>query len=68
MGNEGFVALYAETYLTKEEHAQMFHPFMYQYEKMRKKFKCEPGFCHVYDKISRNGRKNLNDPKFEKQQ
>lgn len=63
---EGLVALYAESQLTFEEYKQMFAPHLVFYDKMRKKYHCDGAFCHTYDKISKNGRTSMNDPKFYK--
>ena len=52
----GFVALYAETFLTKEEFLKMFHPSMQYYDEMRKEYGGENAFPHVYEKISSNAR------------
>ena len=56
----GFVALYAETLLTKEEFLQMFHATMKHYEKLRQEYGCEGAFPHMYEKISINARGSAN--------
>ena len=54
--NEGFVALYGETELTKEEFYEMFEDAKNNYDRIRKKYDCEDAFPHVYNKISKLGR------------
>ena len=54
--NEGFVALYGETELTKEHFYEMFEDARNHYDRLRKKYDCEDAFPHVYNKISRLGR------------
>jgi len=54
--NEGFVALYGETELTKEEFYEMFEDAKNHYDRLRKKYDCENAFPHVYTKISKLGR------------
>lgn len=56
LGNEGFVALYGETELTKDEFYDMFVDAKNNYDRLRKKYNCENAFPHVYDKISKLGR------------
>jgi len=57
MDREGYAALYSETQLTREEFDQMFASLLGVYEKVRKDLKCERAFPHVYEKISKLGRK-----------
>ena len=54
--NEGFVALYGETELTKEQFYEMFDDARNHYDRLRKKYDCENAFPHVYNKISKLGR------------
>jgi len=54
--NEGFVALYGETELTKEQFYEMFEDARNHYDRLRKKYDCEDAFPHVYNKISRLGK------------
>jgi delta24-sterol reductase len=55
MDNGGYQALYAETYMTKEEFTEMFTPQLY--EKVRDRLPlCKEGFPSTYQKICRNGR------------
>jgi len=56
LDNGGLQALYAETYMSKEEYTQMFEPDVI-YEKVRNRLPhCKEGFPHVYQKVCRNGR------------
>ena len=49
----GYVALYAETFLTKEQFVKMFFStFMRHYEAVRQEYGCEGAFPHIYEKIS----------------
>ena len=54
--NEGLVALYAETQLTREEFDAMGKTVFRNYEQVRKKFDCEKAFPHIYEKVSHLGR------------
>jgi len=55
LDNGGYQALYAESYMTKEEYTEMFNPELY--EKVREKLPlCKEGFPHIYQKICRKGR------------
>ena len=56
----GFVALYAETFLTKKEFIKMFEVPLKYYDELRKKYECDGAFPHSYDKISSNAREDLN--------
>ena len=66
LSKKGFVALYAETYLTFDECMNMLKRFAPLYEAMRKKYGCEEAFPHVYDKISMNGRGSVYEDKYVK--
>jgi len=46
---KGYQALYAFTYMSREEFRQMFHHALY--DKLRKKFFAEDAFPEVYDKV-----------------
>jgi len=52
----GFAALYAETDMTFQEYCKMFYGNSKDYDSLRKKWNCDKGFPHVYDKISKKGR------------
>ena len=52
MDRKGFVAMYAETLLTREDLYEMFCFYLANYDEMRKKYNCEKAFPHMYDKIS----------------
>lgn len=54
---KSYVALYAETQLTRADFDEMFEFNLRTYYKMRKKFNCDGAFPHVYEKISKLGRK-----------
>ena len=55
--NDAYAALYAETQLTFEEFYEMFGFNLRNYDKLRKELDCEKAFPHVYEKISKLGRK-----------
>jgi len=55
-----FVALYAETQLTKEHFETMLANPITNYERVRKKYGADLAFPHTYEKISVLGRKPLN--------
>ena len=48
--NHGFQALYAITYMNREEFRAMFNHTLY--DEMRKKYKAIAAFPEVYDKVS----------------
>jgi delta24-sterol reductase len=50
----GYQALYADTYMTRDEFYQMFDHNLYN--QLRKKYGCEKAFPEVYDKISKEAR------------
>ena len=54
---DAYVALYAETQLSRDEFDEMLKHSLRTYEKLRKELKCEGAFPHVYEKISKLGRK-----------
>ncbi len=54
-----YVALYAETQLSREEFDEMLAFPLRNYDKLRKELDCEDAFPHIYEKISRMGRKPL---------
>ena len=56
MDKDCFVALYAETQLTREDFDHMFRFSMKHYETVRKRLNCARAFPHVYEKISKLGR------------
>ena len=56
--HEGYAALYSETQLTREEFDRMFSSILGLYEKVRKDLNCEKAFPHVYEKVSKLGRKS----------
>ena len=57
---DGFVGLYADTYLTREQFDAMFHNFSKLYEEVRRSNPLTlKAFPHVYEKISTLGRTNL---------
>jgi len=51
---KGYQALYADTYMTREEFYQMFDHTLYN--QLRKKYACDKAFPEVYDKISKEAR------------
>ena len=51
-----FVALYAETLLSRVDFKKMFYYVTQHHEKLRKRYKCEKAFPEPYDKISRAAR------------
>lgn len=51
---KGFQALYADSYMTREEFWDMFNPALYT--KVRKSYGCTELLPDVYDKINRNAR------------
>ena len=51
-----YVALYAETQLTREDFDEMFEFNLRNYVALRKRMRCEKAFPHVYEKISKLGR------------
>lgn len=53
---KSYVALYAETQLTRKDFDEMFEFNLRNYDKMRKRYGCEKAFPHVYEKISKLGR------------
>ena len=55
--HEGYAAPYAETQLTFEEFNEMFHFSLQKYMKLRAELQCEKAFPHVYEKISKLGRR-----------
>jgi len=55
--HNSYVALYAETQLTREEFDEMFDFNLRNYYVQREKYNCEGAFPHVYEKISKLGRK-----------
>ena len=55
---KGYAALYSETQLTREEFDNMFSSLLGAYEKVRKDLQCEKAFPHVYQKVSKLGRKS----------
>eukprot|EP00095_Tigriopus_kingsejongensis_P006791 maker-scaffold608_size125128-snap-gene-0.16 protein:Tk06791 transcript:maker-scaffold608_size125128-snap-gene-0.16-mRNA-1 annotation:"delta -sterol reductase" len=54
--NGCYVALYAETQLTRSDFDEMFEFNLRNYDKLRKRMNCEKAFPHVYEKISKLGR------------
>lgn len=54
---KGFQALYADTFMTREEFYQMFDHT--NYNKLRIKYNCTKAFPVVYDKISKHARQGL---------
>ena len=48
----GYVALYAETFLTKTEFTKMFYVQLKYYDELRKKYGLNEAFPESYDKIS----------------
>lgn len=59
----GFVALYAETFLTKREFSQMFDVQLKYYPELRKEYGLEDAFPESYDKISSTSREDINHNK-----
>ena len=59
----GFVALYAETFLTKEEFTKMFYVQLQYYDELRRKYGLEGAFPQSYDKISSSAREDINHNK-----
>lgn len=55
--HNGYVAPYAETQLTREEFNEMFGFGLKTYHRLRREMDCEKAFPHVYEKISKLGRK-----------
>ena len=52
----GFVALYAETHLSRDDFYGMFGYNLKVYDRVRKELGCDKAFPHVYDKISKAAR------------
>jgi len=52
---KGFQALYADTYMTRQEFREMFDHRLY--DLLREKYRCGDAFPEVYDKISKKARK-----------
>jgi len=50
----GFQAMYADSYMTKEEFRQMFDHTLY--DKLRKQYDCEKAFPEIFDKVSKAAR------------
>ncbi len=50
----GYQALYADTYMTKEEFLQMFNHSLYY--KVRKQYQCDKAFPEIYDKVAMHAR------------
>ena len=59
----GFVALYAETFLTKHEFTQMFDVQLKYYHELRKEYGLVGAFPESYDKISSASREDINHNK-----
>ncbi|XP_059096258.1 delta(24)-sterol reductase-like [Tigriopus californicus] len=57
--NQGFVFLYAETDLSREQFDKMYKTYSYKYEEVRRKYECERAFPHVFNKISKVGRQSF---------
>ena len=55
---EGFVALYAETFLTRAEFTKMFDVQLKYYDELRKEYGLEGAFPKSYDKISTTARED----------
>ncbi len=53
------MALYAETQLSREDFDEMLAFPLRNYDRIRKELGCEDAFPHIYDKISKLGRKPL---------
>jgi len=53
---KSYVALYAETQLTRDDFLEMFEFNLRNYDKVRAKYDCEDAFPHIYDKISKAAR------------
>ena len=51
---KGFQALYADTYMTKQEFREMFDHTMY--DVIRAKYQCDKAFPEIFDKISKAAR------------
>jgi len=56
LDRKDFVALYAETQLTRDDFLERFDMSKDNYDNIRKKFDCEKAFPHVYDKVSKAAR------------
>ena len=56
---DGFVGLYADTNLSRDQFDTMFKTYSGGYEEARRKYGCEGAFPHVYEKISKIGRTNF---------
>ena len=54
----GYVALYAETFLTKTEFTKMFYVQLKYYDELRKKYGLDEAFPESYDKISSAARED----------
>jgi len=52
---KGYQALYADTYMTREEFYEMYNQSLYN--QLRKDYKCEKAFPEVYDKVSKAARR-----------
>ena len=57
---EAYVALYAETLLTKGEFEKMFHEYMLYEDEIRKEYGLNGAFPERYEKISRSARGDSN--------
>ena len=55
--HNSYVALYAETQLTRDDFDRMFEFNLRNYYNLRKRLGCDEAFPHVYEKISKLGRK-----------
>ena len=53
---DAYVALYAETQLSRADFDEMLRHNLKTYHRLRKELKCEDAFPHVYEKISKLGR------------
>lgn len=52
----GFIFLYADTGLSRDQFDRMYATYNAKYEEVRERFACRGAFPHVYEKISRMGR------------
>ena len=59
----GLVALYAETFLTKEEFTKMFDVSLKYYYELREEYGLEEAFPESYDKISSSARQDIDHSK-----
>ena len=55
----GFIFMYADTRISREQFNTMYATYSSGYEAVRKAYNCEEAFPHVYEKISKLGRTDI---------